>query len=195
MALIEREANYSYLIMKNVLSLLLVAVMLQSCFPVSIPPNLDKGQLFEAKKFKRRLPNQYAYIFTDPKDANDFYYFISYRFPPNEEGDSEANVPIIVDNHPYYISFYETEKKSRIVNLLPSIANELLSQQNIPITLEEPPIVRDGTWYIALIITDEHYNDALSPKHFHQKELLEFAKTLQNQYLSTRNYESLLLQN
>ncbi len=180
--------------MKHLLLFIFCTFLLQSCFPVSIPPNLEKGQLFEGKKFKKQLPHQYAYIFTDPKDANEFYSFLSYRFPPNQDGDSEANVPIVVDDKNYYVSFYETEKKSRVVNLIPGITNEILNSQNIPISLDEPPIVRDGTWYIALVITDETYKDALSPSHVHHKAILEFSQSLQNQYLSTSNYQSLQLQ-
>lgn len=180
--------------MKNILIILVCACCLQSCFPVSVPPNLDKGQLFEGKKFKKQLPSQYAYIFTDPKEANEFYYFLSYRFPPNQDGDSEANVPITVGDQKYYVTFYETEKKSRVVNLIPGLTNEVLDRNNIPISVDEPPLVRGGTWYIALVITDESYQDALSPNHPNQKEVLAFSKSLQNKYLSTSNYESLQLQ-
>ncbi len=145
----------------------------------------------EAKKFKRKLPNQYAYIFTDPKDANEFYYYINAKFPPNQEDDSEENVPAQIEGTNYYISFYETEKKSRIVNLLPAVANEVMREKNIPIELEEPPIVRDGTWYIALIITDKDFNDALSPNFKYYKKVREYAKSLHNEYISTNNYNDL----
>jgi hypothetical protein len=148
----------------------------------------------EAKKFKRKLPGQYAYIFTDPKDANEFYYYLSAKFPPNQDGDSESNVPARIYNTDYYISFYETEKKSRIVNLLPAVANEIMSKKNIGIELDEPPIVREGTWYIALIITDTAFNDGLSPSHKNQDKVLAYAKSLHNEYISTHNYNSLQFQ-
>lgn len=176
------------------LQFLLVAILLQSCFPVSIPPNLENGKWMEAKKFKRKLPNQYAYIFTDPKDANEFYYYVSAKFPPNQEGDSENNVPVQIDNTNYYISFYETEKKSRVVNLLPAITNEVLNNKNIPIQLDEPPITREGTWYIVLTITDANFTDALSPNYKNQKKILEYTKMLHNEYISTTNYNSLQFQ-
>lgn len=145
----------------------------------------------EARKFKRKLPNQYAYIFTDPKDANEFYYYINAKFPPNQEGDSEENVPAQIEGVNYYISFYETEKKSRIVNLLPFVENKLLNKEE---SIEFDEVVtspRDGTWYIALIITDKEFNDALSPDHKHRKKLREYAKSLHNEYLSTNNYNDL----
>lgn len=148
----------------------------------------------EAKRFKRKLPNQYAYIFTDPKDADEFYYYLSAKFPPNQAGDSEDNMPLQINNTDYYISFYETEKKSRIVNLLPALANEAMRNKNIPIELDEPPIVRDGTWYMVLTITDPAFNDALSPNNVDQKKVLAYVKSLHDDYLSTSNYNSLLLQ-
>ena len=170
-------------------------LFLSSCFPLSIPPNLEKGKLIEAQKFKRKLPKQYAYIFTDPKDANEFYYYLNAKFPPNQAGDSEDNVPIQIDNTNYYISFYETEKKSRIVNLLPALANEVMRKNNVSIELNEPPIVRGGTWYIVLVITDSEFNDALSPNSEYQKKMLAYAKSIHNEYISTTNYNSIWLQN
>ena len=188
--------NHQFLMKKlHSLSLIFLALLIQSCFPISIPPNLENGKLMEAKKFKRKLPGQYAYIFTDPKDANEFYYYLSAKFPPNQEGDSENNVPARIHNTDYYISFYETEKKSRVVNLLPAIANEVMREKNIAIELDEPPIVRDGTWYIALVITDAAFSDALSPDYKHQKEVLAYVKSLHNEYISTHNYNSLQFQN
>lgn len=147
----------------------------------------------EAKKFKRKLPNQYAYIFTDPKDANEFYYYLSSKYPPNQLGDSEGNVPVTINDNNYYISFFETEKKSRVVNLLPAIANEVMRENNIAIELDEPPIVRDGTWYIALTVSNKNFDDALSPSHKHQKEVLSYIKILHDEYLNTHNYNSLIL--
>ena len=175
------------------LSYLLILLFIFSCFPISIPPNLENGKLMEAKKFKRKLPDQYAYIFTDPKNANDFYYYLNAKYPPNQTGDSEGNVPITIDNRDYYISFYETEKKSRVVNILPALANELLDQQNIAIEFDEPPIVRGGTWYIALTVSNKNFEDGLSPNSKDQKEILNFVKALHNEYLATHNYNSLLL--
>lgn len=178
--------------MKKVLYLLLIA-LLQSCFPVSIAPNLEKGQLFEARKFKKQLPNQYSYIFTDPKDAHEFYYFISSKFPSNEDGDSETNVPVFIKDRQYFVTFYETEKSSKAVNLLPMFTNGVLEKNNIPVRTDQPFILRDGTWYIALIITDEDYNDALSPSYTHHNDVMQFSRSLQNEYFITNNYNSLLL--
>lgn len=175
------------------LKYLLFALLLQGCFPISIPPNLEKGKLMEAQKFKRKLPNQYAYIFTDTKDANEFYNYLSYKFPPNQEGDSESNVPVLINDKKYYVSFYETEKKSRVVNLIPGIANSIMDRKNIPVTFNEPPIVRDGTWYIVLTISDEDFKDALSPGYQDQMAIKKYAKSLHNEYLNTNNYTSLVL--
>jgi hypothetical protein len=172
---------------------IVLVIILHSCFPVSIPPNLEKGQIFKARKFKKQLPKPYSCIFADPKTQMNFTIFLSSKFPPNNEGDSETNVPIKVDGMQYFITFYETEKKSHAVNLLPTIANEVLYKNNIPVQFNESPIVRDGTWYIAIIITDEDYNDALSPSYIYHEDVLQFSRTLQNEYLSTDNYNSLLL--
>ena len=186
--------NYQFLMKK--LYYLLLLLFIQSCFPVSIPPNLENGKLMEAKKFKRKLPNQYAYIFTDPKDANEFYYYISAKFPPNQEGDSEENVPARINNTDYYVSFYETEKKSKFVSLMPFVEQAALNKENDETLLFDEVVItpREGTWYIALIITDADFNDALSPKHKNRNKVLEYARSLHAEYISTHNYNNLLLQ-
>ena len=175
------------------LSYLLILLFISSCFPISIPPNLENGKLMEAKKFKRKLPNQYAYIFTDLKDANEFYYYLSAKFPPNKLGDSEGNVPITIDNRNYYISFYETEKKSRLVSLLPIMVNGLLDKEEGTEFNEILTVARDGTWYIALTVSNKNFEDGLSPNSKDQKEILNFVKALHNEYITTHNYNSLLL--
>lgn len=173
------------------LKYLLFALFLQGCFPISIPPNLEKGRLMEAQKFKRKLPNHYGYIFTDTKDANEFYYYVSHKFPPNQEGDSESNVPVLIRDKKYYVSFYEAEKKLKVVNLIPSMINEIADNKNLPIQLDEPPIVRDGTWYIVLTIQDVNFKDALNPSYSKHASILDYVKKLHNEYLATRNYKTL----
>lgn len=184
----------SYNIMKQLFLVVLIPILFQSCIPLTAPPNLEKGKVFQGNKFNKRLPNQRMYIFTDPKNADEFYYYISSKFAANMDGDSETNVPVTIDNKKYYVTFYETEKNATSINLLPIIANAALERNNIaPSFNEGNTIKRDGTWYIALVITDEDYNDALDTDYKAYSQVLQFSKNLQNDYLSTTNYNSLLL--
>jgi len=69
-----------------------------------------------------------------------------------------------------------------------------MRDKNIPIELDEPPIARDGTWYIALTVTDAEFADALSPDYQHQQKVYAYVKSLHNEYVSTNNYNSLRFQ-
>ncbi len=148
----------------------------------------------EAKKFKRKLPNQYVYIFTDLKDANEFYYYISTKFPPNQEGDSEENVPAQINNTDYYVSFYETEKKSKFVSLMPFVEQAVFNSDADETALFDEVVIipREGTWYIALIITDVDFNDALSPNYKDRDKILEYARSLYRIFKHTQLQQSLI---
>ena len=83
---------------------LLCLVILQSCFPVAIAPDLSSGAVKKASKFNKKLPDRYSYIFTDPKDADEFYTYINTKFNL-QHNYVEDNVPIVLDGDNYYISF------------------------------------------------------------------------------------------
>lgn len=178
--------------MKRISYILLLSIC-YSCIPLQIAPNLAEGKVYKAKKFKRSLPKQHTYVFTDPKDANEFYHFIRSKFQMNQDTD-ENNIPILIENRRYFLSFYETEKTTQTINLIPlALDATLIANDSEPI-LENIYTSRTGNWYIALTITDSNLNDALDPTYRDATKIVSFATELQEEYLATQNYNSLLLQ-
>lgn len=68
--------------MKSLITVLIV-LFITSCIPLRIAPKIDTDKVKVARKFKRGLPNQYAFIFEDPKEADEFYYYINDKFDLN----------------------------------------------------------------------------------------------------------------
>ena len=179
---------------KHLIAAILLSFSVCSCLPLSIAPDLEEGKTIRAKKFKRKLPNRHSYIFTDPKPADEFYYYINTKFDC-QHTDVENNVPVEIGEKLYYFSFYETEKSTRVINLINPIVNRALDNKGItPILNEDNRARKVGTtWYIVLMVTDEDFNDALHPNYGKHSEIAAFAKAMQAEYLSMSNYNQAIL--
>ena len=166
---------------------------LVSCVPISIAPDLENGKVIRAKKFKRKLPNRHSYVFTDPKNADEFYYFINTKFQRENE-DVEYNVPVDIEGKRYYVSFYETEKSTQTINLLTIIVDRAIAGDDGEPYLEDIYTSRWGTWYVGLMIADEDFNDALNPEYVHYDQVSDYSENLKDEYLSMTNYNQSILQ-
>lgn len=174
------------------LSYILLFSICYSCIPLQIAPNLEEGKVYKPKKFKRSLPKQHAFVFTDPKDADEFYYYLNAKFTLDPEGLGN-NIPIMIDNRRYFLSFYETEKSTQTLNLLPlAIDATLVANDSEPI-LDEIYTSRTGNWYIALTISDIGHQDALNPEYRDVQKITSYVTQLHKEYLTTQNYSALLL--
>ncbi len=176
------------------LSYILILSICYSCIPLQIAPNLEEGKVYKPKKFKRSLPKQHAFVFTDPKDANEFYYYINAKFKLDPE-DPGNNIPIMVDNRRYFLSFYETEKTTQTINLLPIAIDATLAANDSGPILDDTYTSRTGSWYIALTIADIGHQDALNPEYRSIDKIIDYVTTLHQEYLNTQNYKSLSLKN
>lgn len=178
--------------MKYIILLLSFAVF-QSCIPVAIAPQLDEGKIMKGNKFKKKLPDRNAYIFSDPKNENEFYYYINTKFK-RDHNYVEDNVPVEIDGTTYYISFFETGKKTKTFNLLRPIANEVLENNGVTRVFDEDPVRSSDSWYIVLLVTDENFNDALDPDYGNHSSIVAYTDGLRREYLSMSNYKQALLQ-
>ena len=175
--------------------ILCITLLFYSCFPVQIAPKIENYKITKGKKFKRSLPKSHSYIFEDYKNANEFYYYINTKFQRDHQY-AEDNTPIIIDHRTYYLSFYEVEKNTKIVNLTPALINGVLENKGLsPVLNEEKTVSRNGTWYIALVVQDAQFNDALNPKHREQKKVVAYLNSLKTEYFTTTNYYSAYLRN
>jgi len=149
--------------------LLLIPILVNSCIPVKIAPKIEGHKVVKAKKFKRQLPNKYAFIFEDPKDV-DF------------------DVPINIDNKAYFLSFYETERESKMVNLLPIVVDAKRESNGNDPLLEDIHTSRKGKWYIAITIMDNDGQNALHPDYNNRNMIINHLESLRTEYMSTANY-------
>lgn len=178
--------------MKATLLLTLVLIT-ASCIPTAIAPDLENGKVIRAKKFKRTLPNRYAYVFTDVKNANEFYHYINTKFKRNHHY-VEDNVPVYIGGKQFYVSFYEADKSTRTINIIPLLIDgKRESNGNDPI-LEDIHTSRWDKWYVLLLITAEDFQDGLNPSYAHYKEVKAYAQCLKNEYNYTSNYNQTLLE-
>lgn len=163
-----------------------------SCIPLSIAPNIDGGKVYAPKKFKKHLPHNYVYVFEDPKDANEFFEYMNAKFQILYDDDL-GNIPIQIENKTYYLTFYEVERNTKTVNLVPIVVDAKLDQEGYGPILEDAHVTRTGSWYIALTVTDENLKDALNPDYSSHQRIIGYADTMRTEYLTTAQYIEIYL--
>lgn len=171
---------------------ILITLLITSCIPIRIAPSIEDYKLTSGKKFKRQLPRENAFVFEDPKDANEFYNFINTKYSLNHQM-VEDNVPIHVDGEEYFLSFYEVEIPDKSLNLWPFFANEALKNKGIDPIFTDFYVKRKGNWYIALYVSDADMNDCLTANYPFKEAILSHLKEIKNEYLNTSNYFEALL--
>ena len=173
-------------IMKKLIGCLLI-LSIYSCIPFKIAPKIEGDKIVKAKKFKKNLPNSYGFVFEDTKKANEFYNFINTKYNLKHVN-VDVNVPIIIDNTTYYLSFFEREKSTETLNLIPlAIDMSRENKGNDPI-LENLHTSRSGFWYVVLTVTDNELKDCLKPSYPNQEVVVKHLKKLRTEYFTTSNY-------
>lgn len=166
---------------------LIFLLLLSSCIPVSIAPNIETNKIVKTKSFKKNLPKGYGFVFEDPKDADEFYNFIYTKYTL-EDQEVDSNVTIDISERQYFMSFYEREKTTKTINLIPIVADEKRRQNGNEPLFEDIHTSRTGTWYLIIMVYDTEIKDALNPKYPNQKEVIKYLSALQEEYLSTHYY-------
>ncbi|MCL6460415.1 MAG: hypothetical protein I4O51_00890 [Flavobacterium micromati] len=172
--------------MKKFIGVILI-LLAYSCIPFQIAPNIKGEKLVKAKKFKKNLPNFYGFIFEDTKNANEFYTLINTKYNL-KHSNVESNVPIIINNNTYYLSFFEREKSTKTLNLIPIVVDvKRQSNGNDPL-LEDLYTSRSGYWYLVLTVADSDIKDCLKPNYPKREEIISHLKSLRDEYFTTSNY-------
>ena len=174
--------------------IILLFVFLTSCIPVKIAPTIEGDKIMVAKKFKRKLPKQYSLIFEDPKEANEFYNFINTKYQLDHVN-VESNVAFKIENQSFYFSFYETNKDTKTINLVPILVDAKRDANGSDPLFSDMHTSRKGKWYLVLIATDYDSNDCLNPKHTDSKIVEKYLRDLKVEYLNTSNYIESMLRN
>jgi hypothetical protein len=155
-------------------------------------PILKTYRVQQGRKFHKSLLDHYGFIFNDPKDAYEFYDYINIVFELNHQS-VDRDVPFDISDQQFYFSFYEAERSTNFVNLVPIVVDAKLEQEGIGPLLESSYTSRNGQWYIIMTVFDEGGNDALHPKHAMQKPVKAYLNTLRKNYLKHENYYEILL--
>lgn len=188
--------KYQATITKNLKRLLWLSFCFSmiSCFPVKVAPRIDGAKMFKGKKFSKQLPKQQVYVFEDPKNANEFYYYINAKFGMDYD-EIGGNVPVSLSGKNHYLTFYEVERKTKVVNLVPTVVEVIIKSQEEDPILSEIQIQRSGTWYIALTVTDDDLSDNLKGEDPARSSIVAYLDGLRNEYLSTANYMDIYFRN
>ena len=172
--------------MKHIL-IFFILLLSYSCVPLRIAPNIKDNKVMVAKKFKRQLPKDYAFIFEDPKDADEFYNYINIKYE-REHVDVDLQVPLRIDGSTYYMSFYETEIPNKTLNLALIAVDAKREQNGNDPLFQDNHVSRVGKWYIVITMIDSEGNDALHPDYSNKDMVYAALMELKHQYLTTSNY-------
>ena len=160
------------------LAAILFFLILSSCIPLSIAPNIEDYTIKVARKFKRKLPKDYAFIFEDPKEANEFYNYINLKYELNDKY-VERNVPFTMNDNKYFLSFYEKKKTTNYLDLfVPVLETTIRGSYEGDIEVNS-----DSQWYLILIVFDSNLDDCLEPNHKFRTEVISYLRELKQEYL------------
>jgi len=169
-----------------------ILVVASSCIPVKIAPKFKNQdyKIVQAKKFKRKLPRETAFIFKDPKNDGEFYNYINTKYKLKGV-DVRLNTLIQIDGKTFYLTYHETDKDDATLNLPLVAIDATLESKGYSRLFEDGYSSRKGHWYILITIYDEDVENALLKKHPMRQQVEDYLVALKHEYLTTHNYEEL----
>ena len=182
--------------MRIVLPVVLCLFFLQSCIPLRIAPDMETYRVSKGKKFKRGLSKRQMFIFEDPKQAGEFYYYINTKFQLDDENVYD-DVPFEISGLQYFFAFYEVDIPDKSLNFFPllfeaSLNAALGSEAEIE---SEPTESRKENFYIAIEVYNDIEKDCLSTESLSRESVLKYLSVLRQEYLTTNNYNELVFKN
>jgi hypothetical protein len=173
--------------MQKLLVIITIITLFTACLPVKISPKIENYKIVKAHKFSKKLPKTNAFIFKDSKKVGEIYQFIQAKFKSIKELENYYTFNLNGIN--YSIKFYEVEKETKTVNLIPVLIDANREQKGNEPLLEDFYISRKSdNWYIAMTVQNEKSSDCLQKKNVNKKEIEKYLEKLKNEYLSTSNY-------
>lgn len=186
--------------MKKLYIFLSFLFLLPSCIPLRIAPKISDYKTVSGKGFKKGLPKKTLFVFEDPKEAGEFYDYINIKFNLQDYY-VDVEVPFHLDGENYSFSFYEVEKKDKAINLIPIIMdvtlNAALGNDDFETytATDENTINRNGNYYVAVEVFSKEEQDCLSEEYDNRPRVLNYLRTLKEEYLSTHNYNEVVFKN
>ncbi|MAX71663.1 MAG: hypothetical protein CMC76_11310 [Flavobacteriaceae bacterium] len=169
-------------------------LLITSCIPVKVAPkfkNVDY-KVMQGRKFQKKMPREMAFIFKDPKDEKEFYNYINKKYKLNDQNVG-YNVPFEFEGKILYLSYYEAERTDETLNLPLVIADAKRDGNGNSRLFEGNYTSRKGHWYILVTVYDEDIKNCLKDNHPLKEKVLLYLKNLREEYITTQNYEELLL--
>lgn len=110
------------------------------------------------------------FIFEDPKEANEFYYYVNTKF---QLGDDRVydDVPFSIQGQHYFFSFYEVNILDKAVNFSPLLFSATINAvlQDDESAIEDPEEFRKENHYIAIEVYNDIENDCLVEMHYQDR--------------------------
>lgn len=171
--------------MQKILFFLLFIFIFTACVPIKIAPKIENYKVVKATKFNKKLPKINAFIFKDSKKAGEIHQFIHAKFNAVKELDNYYTFNL--NGLPHTITFYEIEKETKTVNLIPVLIDSKLKNKDL--SLEKIYSTRlSNNWYIAITVQNKNSSDCLLDSYPNKKEVEKYLENLKNEYLNTSNY-------
>ena len=167
----------------------IATLLLSSCIPLRNAPNIEEDQVIKGRKFKSGLTKDQMFVFEDNKDADEFYHYVNTKYDLNHQN-VETDVPIKIKDNYYYFSFYEVEKTSETLNLIPLAIDASRENNGRRPLMENSYVSRKGKWYIAMTVTDDMMSDCLNSEHKNYEDVLEYCKSMRKEYHSNIDYDT-----
>lgn len=180
--------------MKKTILFVGLTILLHSCIPLRIAPNIKDYKITKGKKFKRSLPKRQMFLFEDPKNENEFYNYINTKFELNHI-DVYDNVPFTTAEQQFFFSFYEIDIPNKTLNLVPIAVDAILLSAELDPIMDGSYASRKGNWYIAIEVYSNTENDCLISESPSNPVVSEFLRLLKNEYLASDNYNEMLFKN
>lgn len=140
------------------------------------------------------------FIFTDTKEADEFYSFINTKFQLHHNGVYD-DVPFKILENQFFFSFYEVAISDKSINVvtpfLAAVGNKLLEVGDKPASIfnADSRVFRTSHYYIAIEVYSDDENDCLAKDSVSKEAVLNYLSALKKQYLATHNYNGVLFTN
>lgn len=177
--------------MKNALLVSVIFLIISSCIPVKIAPEIATHKITSARKFKRKLPKTTSFIFNDPKDDGEFYDYLNAKYNLKHINVG-ANTPFKLNNKIYYLSYSVTERETETVNLPFVIIDAKRDTSGNSRLFDNNYSKRKGKWYILLTVYDDDLKNCLKEDYVNSKKVILYLESLRKEYLRTQNYQGLV---
>tara|TARA_R100001369_G_scaffold16414_2_gene31433 strand:- start:381 stop:932 length:552 start_codon:yes stop_codon:yes gene_type:complete len=176
------------------LFILLLAAVTPSNIPVKIAPKFKNQdyKIMQANKFQRKMSRETSFIFKDPKNADEFYYYVNKKYKLNHK-DVGLNTAFQHKAKTYYLSYSEVGKEDENANIGLAFVDLVLEEKAGFTVFENNYTSRKGHWYIILTVYDKDIKNCLLDKHPMKSEITKYLRALKKEYVTTHNYEELLL--